>query len=146
MSTKKDTSTFEDLYLKEKKKSSILLGGVVVLAVLATLSLSWAITKKGAAPQGGAGSFAANLNGQNPQGGPGGGGMRQMDFTEFFNDDGSVKTERVQEMLGRMPSGNSDQNFLTRIKEDINQAVEDGKITQEQATALINAFQAEQES
>ena len=71
-----------------------------------------------------------------------------MDVTQFFNDDGSVDTSEVESFMSRMPSGrgNAGFNFLDRFKDMINQAADDGDITQDQADALIKAFEAESES
>lgn len=141
-------STFEELYLEQRKKSSMLVVAVVVLAITTVGGLAWGFSNNGS----GTSNQTANtsqfpggdFNGQN---GPGSmqGGMN-MDVKQFFNDDGSVKTSEVESFLGRMPSGgnssNSGFNFLDRFKEMINQAADNGEITQDQAQALIQAFES----
>ena len=148
MSEQAKGSTFEELYLEQRKKSSMLVVAVVVLAITTVGSLAWGFSNNGS----GASNQTANtgqfpggdFNGQN---GPGGmrGGMN-MDVKQFFNDDGSVKTSEVESFLSRMPSGgnssNSSFNFLDRFKEMINQAADNGEITQDQAQALIQAFES----
>jgi hypothetical protein len=134
---KKDV--FEELYLGQKKKSSILLAVTVVLAVTTVGSLYWGFnnTKKNNVAQPPAGF--ENRGGQGfPNGGQMGG---QMDVTRFFNEDGSVKTAEVQSMVDRLPSGAGSQ-FLSRLKDNIDQAAKDGKITQAQADALNKAFES----
>lgn len=133
---KKDV--FEELYLEQKRKSSILLVIIVVLAITTVGSLYWGLdkakTNKGAQPP-------AGFENRGGQGFPNGGRMGQMDFTNFFNEDGSVKTEEVQNMVDRLPSGAGSQS-LSRFKDNINQGAKDGKITEAQAEALIKAFES----
>ncbi len=64
-----------------------------------------------------------------------------MDFKSFLNDDGSVDTEAVQDIVDRLPSG-AGSDFLDRFTENNNQAAEDGDITEAQADALIKAFES----
>lgn len=133
---KKDV--FEELYLQQKRKSSILLAVTVVLAITTAGSLYWgfdrAKTNNSAQPP-------AGFENRGEQGFPNGGQMGRMDFTRFFNEDGSVKNTEVQNMVDRLPSGAGSQ-FLSRFKDNINQAAKDGKITQTQADALIKAFES----
>ena len=136
-------STFEELYLEQRKKSQMLLIAVVVLAIATAVSLAWGFSKSGSTsrPDMANGGFSQGMNGQ---GGPG--GMRgMMDIKSFFKDDGSVDTEKVKEITSRMPSGgkNSGFNIVDRFKEQTTQAVTDGDITQDQADALIKAFESE---
>lgn len=144
-------STFEQLYLQQRKKSSLLLVAVIVLAITTAGSLAWGFSKtgSGSSPSNTPGNFQGQ--GFGGQGGPGGGGMN-LDVKQFFNDDGSVNNDEVKSFLSRMPSGtsssssNSSFNFLDRFKERINQSADDGDITQEQADALIKAFETESNS
>jgi len=134
MTTKQQQSDeFEELYLKERKKSSVLLIATIVLALIASGSLIWAVSK---------GSNTQDLpNGVTNQGVNGQGGLRgngpgmTLDIKSFFKDDGSVDTDKVDEITSRMPSGASSR-FTDMIKEQVDQAVKDGDITQEQADAL----------
>ena len=136
-------STFEELYLEQRKKSQMLLIAVVVLAIATAGSLAWGFSKSGSTsrPDMANGGFSQGMNGQ---GGPG--GMRgMMDIKSFFKDDGSVDTDKVKEMTSRMPSGGgrSGFNISDMIKRQADQAVTDGDITQAQADALIKAFESE---
>ena len=143
MSEHSKGSTFEELYLEQRKKSQMLLVAVVVLAIATAGSLAWGFSKSGGTSgQPNMGNF--QQGGFNGQGGPG--GMRgMMDIKSFFKDDGSVDTEKVKEITSRMPSGgkNSGFNIVDRFKEQTTQAVTDGDITQDQADALIKAFESE---
>lgn len=138
MADKKEVSTFEELYLEQKKKNSRLMIAVIVLSITTVGGLMVGVMKSnngGMQPPGG---FQSS-NGQGFQGGPGG-GMGQMNVKRFFKDDGSVDTDEVKDLLDRSPSGgNSD--FLTRFKEGITRAVKNGDITQAQADALIKAIE-----
>ncbi len=141
MSESNRGSSFEELYLQQKKKGEILLIAVIVLAIVAAGGLAWGFSKDGGTGnQTGPGNFQQGQGFPGGGGGPGGGpgGMRGMNVTQFFNDE-------VKSFLSRMPSGgnNSGFNFLDRFKDMINQAAENGDITQAQADALIQAFEAE---
>jgi len=145
-------STFEELYLQQRKKSSMLLIAVIVLAISTAGSLAWGFSKGSGSQPNTPGNFQGQgFNGG--QGGPGGfaGPGRGLDVKQFFNDDGSVNNDEVKSFLDRIPSGgpsgsSSNFNFLDRFKETINQAATDGDITQDQADALIQAFETESES
>lgn len=133
-------NAYEELYLEQKKKNSIMLVAIIALVIISVGSIVWGVSQannSSGAPQG--------ATGQNGQGFPGGGGpdggMGQMNFAQFFNDDDSVDTEAVEEFVSRMPSG-GDSQFLERFKENINQAAEDGDITSTQASELIAAFES----
>lgn len=131
-------STFEELYLKQKKKSSLLMIAVAVLAVATVGSAAWGFSKSKASTQSAGNMSTRNFDGQGPMGG--GPGM-EMDITQFFNSDGSVNTDQVKTFIDRMPSG-TNSRFLERFEEQITQAVTDGKITQTQADALTKALES----
>lgn len=142
MSTKPQQSDeFEELYLKERKKSSMLLIAVVALAILAAGSLIWAISKDSSTSQLPENAPSQGFGGR----GQAGGGSPGMDITNFFKDDGSVDTEQIDELTNRFPSGAGSQ-FTDMIKERADQAVEDGDITQEQADELIEKIETATES
>lgn len=129
---------FEDLYLKERKKSSMLTIAVVVLSIVTVWTLAWSLGSSSDTAQ----TPAAGQFGEG--GGPGGGGQGMMqDISSFFADDGSVDTDQIEEMTSRFPSG-ADSDMSSRIVDMMQQqadtAVEDGDITQEQADALMEAF------
>lgn len=132
---KSNKNAFEELYLQQKKKSSVLMIVTIVLVITTAGSLIWGFNKSG----GNSMQPPAGFQGGSGQGMMSGGPTGQMDFTRFFNDDDTVNTEAIQDMIGRLPSGASSQ-FLERFTESINQAAKDGKITQSQADALIKAF------
>lgn len=135
MSENKKNNTFEDLYIEQKKRNSVLMTLVVVLAITTIGGLGWGFSKSNTDLQGPPSGF----QGPGGQGFPGG-SMGQMNFDRFFKDDGSVDTEAVQDMVDRLPSG-AGSDFIDRFSEGINQAAEDGDITQAQADELINAFE-----
>jgi hypothetical protein len=135
--------SYKSLYLKEKKKSSIFLILSIVLTILFFGTLAWAVVeanndgKKGIRNGQGNGMFDDQA-GPNDQNGRGRGMM--MNFKNFLNSDGSVNTEEVKSFVSRMPSGTGSSNFQTRINQEIDQAVKNGTITQDQATAIKNAI------
>lgn len=140
---KQENSEFEELYLKERKKSSMLLVAVIVLALATAGSLIWAVNGQSNTAQLPGGGSEQGFGGGGQFGGGGGPGM--MDIASFFNDDGSVDTDRIDEMTSRFPSGAGSQ-FVDRMQEEADQAVEDGDITQAQADELISAFESAMES
>ena len=143
MSEHNKDSTFEGLYLEQRKKSQMLLVAVVVLAVATTGSLAGGFGKSGSTA-GRPNMGNLQQGGFNGQSGPG--GMRgMMDIKSFFKDDGSVDTDKVKEMTSRMPSGGNNSGFtiVDRFKQQATQAVTDGDIAQDQADALIKAFESE---
>jgi hypothetical protein len=135
--------SFEQLYIKERKKGRIFMATTGVAIVLSLGSFAYASNKKAEAPE--QTSFGSGptsqFNGDMPQGGgPGGGGPNmQMDVTQFLNDDGSVDTAQVNDMLERVPD-DFRENMLDRIATQIDEAQQDGDITADQATALKSAF------
>jgi hypothetical protein len=133
--------SFEHLYLKERKKSRLFMATTGVAIVLTLGSMAYASNKKTEVPEQ-VGSFSENSQ-MTPFGGegPGGGGaMRmQMDITEFLNDDGSVDTAQINEMLDNIPEDFRDR-MLGRMETQIDEAVDNGDITSDQATALKSAF------
>ena len=136
---------FEELYLKERKKSSMLLIAVIVLALSTVGSIIWAINSSSSSQQTsqfpGSGAPGQGFGGQGgfPSGssGPGGG----FDVTSLFNDDGSVDTDLVDEITGNFPGG-GDSRFIELMTQQAEQAVEDGDITQDQADALIDELES----
>lgn len=143
MATKQQQSNeFEELYLKERKKSSILLAAAIVLAIATSGSLIWGINKGSSTVQPPEGGPTQGFG----QGGPPGGGARMgMNIKSFFKDDGSVDTERIDEITNRLPSG-AGSRITDMIKEQADKAVEDGDITQAQADDLIAKIEAATES
>ena len=142
-------STFEELYLEQRKKSQMLIVAVAVLAVVAVGSIAWGVSQSSNQSRT-PGNFQEQGFGR--QNGPSGmGGMRggmNMNIKQFFNDDGLVKTSEVESFLNRMPSGRGRGGFniTDMIERQADQAVTDGDITQDQADALIKAFETESES
>lgn len=129
-------SEFEELYLKERKKSSLLLIVVIVLTIATSGSLMWGVAQQ------------SNTSPSDPalgKGFEGRGQFGRMDITAFFKDDGSLDTERIDEITNRSPSGVGSP-FIDKIKEQATQAVKDGKITQEQADALTKKLESVTES
>ncbi len=142
-----DDNEFEMLYLKERKKSSILLIVAIVLAVATAGSVLWAVNKEPASSsQFPSGTPGQDFNGQGgfPGGGQGGPGFG-LDVTSFFKDDGSVDTDKVDETTSRFPGG-GDSRFTDLMQQRVDQAVEDGDITQDQADKLMDAFSTATES
>ena len=143
-------STFEELYLEQRKKSQMLIVAVVVLAVVAVGGIAWGASQSSSQSQTPGNFQEQGFGGQNGPGGMGGmrGGMN-MDIKQFFSDDGSVKTSEVESFLSQMPSGSGNRggfSITNMIERQTDQAVEDGDITQGQADALIKAFESESKS
>jgi hypothetical protein len=136
-----DSDVFEHLYIKERKKSRIFMT-VATVTTLAAVGLSIHAMQKRAEPLAGGHTLGSNgpmqLHGQ---GGGSGNGMRFRgpDVESFLNDDGSVDTNKVNEMLEQVPA-DFKSNFLDRVESQIDEAKNDGGITAPQADALKKAF------
>lgn len=132
--------SIEQQYLKERKKSQILTITNAVTVIVLAFAIVWgfqnsANINRGQMP----GSGMPELNGGTPPGGP----MGMNNVEDFFNDDGSVDTDQVDEVKGNLPEGFEDQ-FLSRMDDQIDQAVENEDITSDQATELRNEFEIDQ--
>lgn len=136
----KTGQSIEELYLGEKKKSQILMSATVLLS----LALVGSITAYVKKPTASSNTFTppSQFAGGPPGSGENGGQFRMgfQDMTQFFKDDGSVDTAQLDELTSRLPAGASDR-FLERLTLNIDQAVTDGKLTQDQATKLKAALE-----
>jgi polyhydroxyalkanoate synthesis regulator phasin len=146
---------YEVLYEKEKKKGTVFLVLTVALTILFFGSLAWGISeanepnmpkfknekiraekfeqKMGLEGRAGAAERRSDKNE--------GRGDRKMNmnFNRFLNDDGTVDTNEVKEFLSRMPESMKTE-AKDKFNEKLDQAVKDGKITQDQANSLKNAI------
>ena len=135
MSTDKgSTASVEELYLQEKKKASILMVSVVVLAVLLVGSV---MTR----PDSSAADSTATQNTQQR----GAGGRGGQSVTEFFDESGAVDQDAVDVFASRAtqgggPAGANSSQFLERFTQQIDTSIESGEITQAQGDALQAAF------
>ena len=144
-----NTSSVEELYLKEKKKSMILLVTTVLFATLFLSSLAFDLgSDSNDSDTGSSAQTEHSIDGQQNQGGPGQGrgqGRAGQDITAFFNDDGSVDQDAVDTFAERIgqgggPQGADSSQFLDRFSEQIYTAVESGDITQTQGEELLSAL------
>ena len=148
-------NNYEVLYQKEKKKGTVFLVLTVALTILFFGSLAWGISeanepnmpkfknekiraekfeqKMGLEGRAGAAERRSDENE--------GRGDRKMNmnFNRFLNDDGTVDTNEVKEFLSRMPESMKTE-AKDKFNEKLDQAVKDGKITQDQANSLKNAI------
>lgn len=134
---------YEEMYFREKKKNSILTVVAAALLVVAIGSFVIGSSNDPAEVANGA-QVGQGLNGgQRPEGGPGGfGGQRGgLAVDTFFATDGSVDAVAVSDFAARLPQGAGGE-FLTRFEENIDAAVADGTITQDQASELVQALEA----
>ena len=126
----KDKQSIEDLYLKERKKSKILLVVSIVLAIALAGTGYYALQKKAGVPFGGGsggGMMFRNSGGQ--QGG--------MNLSRFFNSDKSLNQSAVDTFLSQVPD-NFKSQLVDRFSQRISNAASNGQITQAQADALTN--------
>ena len=146
---------YEVLYEKEKKKGTVFLVLTVALTILFFGSLAWGISE---ANEPSSPKFRNdNIRAENFEqkmgpkeraeaaerrgGDSEGRGDRQMrmNFERFLNEDGTVDTNEVKEFLSRMPESMKTE-AKDKFNEKLDQAVKDGKITQDQANSLKNAI------
>ena len=135
----KNNESFEKLYLKERKKNHLF---VVVAAVLSIFLVGLVIfnlqTQKLSTEQvpNQAQDFPGSF-GQNPGGFQGQRGLQEID--RFFNEDGTVDTDQVDQLKENLPSG-IEGRFLPRVSSQIDSAVDGNDITFEQGEELKEAF------
>ena len=131
--------SFEELFLKERKKTKNLSLAASICALLFVGTLIWHFQS----PQPSAPTNIPQIGSENfrSQDGtpPGGGVFLGGDVKSFLNDDGSVDTDRVSEILNNAPDEFQDR-IVTRMETQIDQALSDGEITSDQAQKLKVAF------
>ncbi len=125
------TSSVEELYIKEKKKSQIFMLSTTVLAVVLVgyflMSFNSGDTAiSSAAPIGVPGESSL--------------GMRQgggVPMSEYFYSDGELNTQAINERFANIPAGSQAQ-FIDRFASRIQSSVDMGEITQDQADSFID--------
>ncbi len=145
---------YEVLFNKEKKKGTVFLILTIALTILFFGALAWGISESNEKPkymgrsmdskmeqglQGKMGQKDRMMESERGEPGEQGRGMMRMKFDRFLNEDGSVDTQEVKEFVRNMPA-NAKENFTNKLNDNLDQAVKDGKITQDQANALKNAI------
>jgi hypothetical protein len=138
-STKSNSASVEELYLKEKKKSNIFLASTVLLAVLLVGSFFYNSNINSSSS-----STTDDQSGGQFQGG-GRGGRGGQNIAEFFDDNGEVDQSAVDTLAERAsqgggPAGANPSQFLERFTQQIDSAIENEEITQEQADQLESAL------
>lgn len=132
-SEKSSTASVEELYLKEKKKASILMVSTIALAVLLIGSIATRPDANSSEP-------VALQNTQANTGQRGAGGRGGQPITGFFDESGAVDQEAITALTDRIPGGGDPSQFLERFTLQIDAAVESGEITEIQGTELKAAF------
>jgi hypothetical protein len=123
-------NTFEQLYLKERKKATIFMVAAIALAVLSAGLLVHTFSNGTKNTVGADGTMRLGDGNGAP--------MMQFDIKSFFKEDGGVDQDKVDEMKSRIPEDSS--RLSDFIGPGIDTAVEDGEITSEQAAALKTAL------
>jgi hypothetical protein len=131
------STPYQRLYLKERRKSQLLMGSSgLLLVVLVGALLFHPFSNKPAAPTGLRGrAGGAPQFGQMGQRGGMGGGFAATAVTDYFNADGSVNTDKVKALFSNLP-GNGSSRIVTRLTTDIDAAIYEKKITEDQGTKL----------
>lgn len=132
-------NSFEELFLKERKKTKNLTLIASACAVLFVGTLIWHFQSPRPSgpvntPQIGSGNFRGSNGGP-----PGGGAFLGGDVKSFFKDDGSIDTERIDQILDSAPAEFKDR-LKDRMKTQITEALSNGEITSDQAQKLKTAF------
>ena len=135
----KNNKSFEKLYLKERKKSQLFLLVTVVLTILLIGSVAFNFQNQKQSPDQNS-SQSQSLSGTFGQNSGGFQGMRgSLEISEFFNEDGTVDTDQVNQVKDNIPDGFEDR-FVSRISSQIDAAVDKGDITNDQSGKLKTAF------
>ena len=145
MSSSQSTASIEELYVKEKKKSQLLMLSTAVFAIL----FAGALVIGGGSDE----TAAANrtlADGQNQladeqagQFGAAGRVRGGFGVANFFSEDGSLNQESVTDFQERAAQGAGlagTSQFADRFVQQIEASVASGDITQDQATQLIDAL------
>jgi hypothetical protein len=139
----RETPSFEQLYLQERKKTMVIawVAGITAVVLLIVVVL---FIQKGSgvklAPS--ATNSTSNTTPQTPgSGSSSGGGIKVADnvLQGFLNADGSVNQGKIDQILGQVPPDYKDQ-MLDRFDGMIGQATTKGEITSTQASELRQAF------
>lgn len=136
----RETPSFEQLYVQERKKTRVIawVGGIMALAIIIAVVL---FMQKG----GGVALAPVTTGSTTPQtlgnGSSSGGGIKVADnaIQGFLNADGSVNKSKIDQILGQVPPAYKDQ-MLERFEGMIDQATTTGEITSTQASELRKAF------
>lgn len=132
-------NSFEELFLKERKKTKNMTLIASACALLFAGTLIWHFqSPRPSAPANASQIGSGNFRGTNG-GPPGGGAFLGGDVKSFFKDDGSVDTERIDEILNNAPAEFKDR-LKDRMKTQINEALIKSEITSDQAQKLKTAF------
>jgi hypothetical protein len=132
-------NSFEELFLKERRKTKNLTLIASACAVLFIGTLIWHFqSPRPSAPANAPQIGSQNFRGTNG-GPPSGGAFLGGDVKSFFKSDGSVDTERVNQILNNAPAEFKDR-LKDRMKTQINEALSRSEITSDQAQKLRAAF------
>ena len=140
--TKKDL--FEKLYIKERRKSQTMttIAAVAFILFLGALMYNFQSPNSNLARN----NLEAFRDGDRSLFSPNGEftnrGRPGRDITSFLQDDGSVNTEQIDEMLANIPNEFRDM-LMGRIMEQIDAAEKNNEINNDQAKALKKAFEIE---
>lgn len=132
-------NSFEEAFLKERKKTKNLSLIASVCALLFVGTLIWHFqSPRPSAPANATQIGSGNFRG--PNGGPpGGGAFLGGDVKSFFKDSGSVDTDKVKETLDNAPD-EFQARIIGRMESQINEALSKSEITSDQAQKLKAAF------
>ncbi len=133
MSAVKESSelSIEELYVKEKKKSQVLMAAIAVLAIALIGSLLFAGNDSTTTTTAPTPTFE-----QRPARGAGRGSV-----TSFFNSDGSINQVAVDGLVAQAESRGLDPSQLAaRFEGQIEAGLSSGEITKTQATKLEEAL------
>lgn len=134
MSTVKEGSelSVEELYIREKRKSLMLMVSTIVLVV--ALIGSFAFNNGDSSET----ATTAPTFGQGPTGGAGRGGS----IASFFNSDGTVNQQAIDDLYERSESRGLDPSLLVeRVEGQIVDGQASGEITEAQALELKKALE-----
>lgn len=130
-------NTFEELYLKKRKKRLVFMSVGAVLAIL--LIGLFVVNLAGKHGPGSKLSSSSNESSPHSGTGPAKQGVDDLNMKDFFNSDGSVNTDEVNALLQRVPS-QFRSHLPGRIEPQIDAAVANSEITSQQAVELKKAL------
>lgn len=135
----KNNKSIEKLYLKERKKNQLFLLATIVLTILLVGSVGFNFQNKNRSTTQDS-NQSQSLSGALGQNAGGFQGRRDsLEISEFFNSDGTVDTDQVNQVKTTVPDGFEDR-LLSRISSQIDDALKKGDITAKQGAELKTAF------
>jgi hypothetical protein len=130
---------WRSMYLVQRRRARMLMATTAIALLALAGTVAWAVTKPGADPVAARPGIEGLVPGSGE--GPGGGFLARGGVERYFDEDGSLSTEQVEQTLSRFEGlGGVPEGFAARIAGAVDAAVGSGSITAGQGDALLGAL------